>query len=132
MHLPPPHLTLTSTGHAPQPSVAVLQQTRAYTSIRFQAVTSPTIAPSSHGEEALEHGDTSPRWVQAEEVFTRLPTSPFTPARHPCIPISMDWRITTTLWSHRDHNQLYISVCTADPTGNAHPVCYGQDSALFF
>lgn len=131
--------TLTSTGHAPQLSMAVLQQTCAYTSTPFQALTSSTIPSSSHGEETLDQGDSSRRWVQIDEVFTRLPASPLTPAHHPLGPhlngpenchhpseAGNHCRVARTITSYTS------SVCTADPIGKACPVYYGRATALFF
>lgn len=82
MLFPPPQAlsashtsTLTSTGHTPELSVAVLKRTCAYTSVPFQALTSSTIS-SLHGEESLDLREVSShRQVQTDEVFTRLPAS---------------------------------------------------------
>lgn len=147
VHFPPPQASsashpsaLTSTGHTAQPSVAVLQQTCAYTPTPFQALTSSTIPSSHHGEETLDRGNSSHGRVQIDEVFTRLPASPLTLAHHSLGPHlngpenrHHPWRlaITAELWIP------YLPATRAqsappEPIGKAFPVYYEQASALFF
>lgn len=81
---------------AKQPSMAVAQQTCAYTFTPFQTLTSSTIPSSPRGEGTLDQGNSSHRQAQTDEVFRRLPASPLMPAHH-----------SQALQSRGYHNQLH-------------------------